>query len=148
MMRITTGCLIGFIAMALLAGCSGNAPKGSLEENFLDYNEMEAVSFSLYGNIKCTECSTDAENILGIEIEVRLANNPINIMAVQLADGLGYFQMEGLRAPPEAELEVKALMRTSSSSRTSRMVTGSTYVPDDEDGTTMITLDFTSNANP
>ena len=145
MMRTTIGYFVVIMAVVLVAGCSGNARKSSLEEGFLDYNEVEMVSFSLSGNVKCTDCTTDEDDILGIEIEVRLANDPTHTMAIQLEDSLGFFQMDGLRAPAGSEIEVRALMRTSSS-RTARIATETTHTPDDG-GVAIITLDFTPSTD-
>ncbi len=144
-MRTSISCFIIFVAIALVSGCSENNRPRSLEEGFLNYNEVEMVPFSLSGNVKCTNCSTDEDDIVGIEIEVRLVGDPTHVMAVQLEDDLGYFQMNGLRAPDGFELEVRALMRTTSMSNSSRSVSGRTSVPDDGDGVATITLDFTNN---
>ena len=133
---------IAAIAAAALmyVGCSGGAPKLTLEENILDYPDVEMVSFSIAGHASCPTCyEDDLGQVLGLEVEVAPASDPMHTMALRIFDGLGPFSISGLRAPAGSSIEVLGTLRRSQTTMHSLV---QAKAPDEDGEAIALTLNF------
>lgn len=141
---MSRGAIVTIAAMAaaalMYAGCSGGAPKPTLEENLLDYSEVETVSFSIAGHASCPTCyDDDLGQVLGLEVEVTPAGDPMHTMALRVFDGLGPFSISGLAAPAGASIEVIGTLRRTQAAMNSLV---QVPVPDEDDEIVALTLNF------
>lgn len=127
-------------AVLMYAGCSGGAPKPTLEGNLLDYPEVEMVSFSIAGHASCNTCyDDDLGQILGLEVEVAPAGDPMHSMTLRIFDGLGPFSISGLRAPAGSSIEVIGTLRRTQATMHSLV---EAEIPDDDGDVLALTLNF------
>lgn len=141
MSRGATVIIAAMAAAALMyAGCSGGAPKPTLEENILDYSKVEMVSFSIAGHASCPTCyDDDLGQVIGLEVEVTPAGNPMHPMALRIFNGLGPFSISGLAAPAGSSIEVTGTLRRSEAAMHSLV---EAKVPDEDDEIVALTLNF------
>lgn len=133
--------IIPAVALAFFGACSGGAVKPTLEENLLDYPEVEMVTFDISGTMACSDCPD--EEPIGVEVEARLANDPLHSMGVRLYDGMGPFHFSELRGPAEEAVEVLGTLRYSGFSR---RATANANIPGDDGGAIGVTLNFATGA--
>ena len=134
--------IIAALAAAALmyAGCSGGAPKPTLEENLLDYSKVEMVSFSIAGHASCPTCyDDDLGQVLGLEVEITPAGDPMHPMALRIFDGLGPFSISGLAAPADSSIEVTGTLRRSQTTMHSLV---QAKAPDEDGEIVALTLNF------
>lgn len=141
MSRSATVIFAAMVAAALMyAGCSGGAPKPTLEENIMDYPKVEMVSFSIAGHASCLTCYDDGlGQVLGLEVEITPAGDPMHTMALRIFDGLGPFSISGLSAPAGSSIEVTGTLRRSQTTMHSLV---QAKAPDEDGDTVALTLNF------
>lgn len=121
-------------------GCSGDDRK-TMGEAFFTYSETDLVNFKLSGEAKCGSCE-DAD-ITGLYIELVSELSPTTELSVGTFEGLGPFYFPSLRAVAESEVVAYGTLFFADRPESQALKAQASFqVPDDEDETVAITLQF------
>ena len=134
-------CTTATLLFSVAFGCSGDHREASLEEAFLDYDEVETVDFKLSGEAGCQGC--DSDEIAGLYIQLVSHLSPTTDLSVGTFDGLGNFYFPNLRAVAESKVDVYGTLLFADRPESQALKAKATFtVPDDDDETVAITLQF------
>lgn len=121
-------------------GCSGDDRK-TMGEAFFTYSETELVNFKLSGEANCGSC--EGEDIAGLYIELVAEVSPTTELSVGTFDGLGTFFFPNLRAVAESTVIAYGILFFEDKPESQALRAQASFqVPDDEDETVAITLQF------
>jgi hypothetical protein len=146
MKPIIRGSLVVMLLLATAAlqwgglGCSGNDRK-TMGEAFFTYSETELVNFKLSGEAQCGSCA--GEDIAGLYIELVAEVSPTTNLSVGTFEGLGNFYFPNLRAVAESSVIAYGTLFFEDKPESQALRAQASFqVPDDEDETVAITLQF------
>jgi len=130
---------------ALVFGCSDSNVYTSLEDAFLDADEIESVNFSVSGEGSCPGCSEDAE-FAGMEVNLYLKEDPLHDVAIVMFDEPGFFSIENIEVVKGATMVARGRLYSAGSIDTPPIQAYAEFaVPDDDGETVDITLTFPSS---
>ena len=122
-------------------GCSGNSDRKTMGEAFFTYSETELVNFKLSGEAQCGSC--EGEDIAGLYVELVAEVSPTTELSVGTFDGLGTFFFPNLRAVAESTVIAYGILFFEDKPESQALRAQASFqVPDDEDETVAITLQF------
>jgi hypothetical protein len=121
-------------------GCSGDDRK-TMSEAFFTYSETELVNFKLSGEAQCGSC--EGEDIAGLYVELVAEVSPTTELSVGNFDGLGTFFFSNLRAVAESTVVAYGTLFFADRPESQALRAQASFtVPEDEDETVAITLQF------
>jgi hypothetical protein len=135
---------VGIAAAAF--GCSDSKVYTSLEDAFLDYDEIETVNFSVSGEGVCPSCSAEAR-FAGMEVNLYLKEDPLHDVAIVMFDEPGFFSIDNIEVVKETTMVARGRLYSATSIDTPSIQAYTEFpVPDDDGDTVDITLTFPSSA--
>jgi len=136
--------LLSVIAWWSSFGCSGNAHSPTLEGNFLQYQYVEMVSYSIAGSAACTTC-TSADRFIGFNVEVALKDDLVHTITVFRVDQLGPFSIDTIRTPAGAILALRGTLYRENAPESEALQGYAEVRAPDEDGKAVsVVLNFPS----
>jgi hypothetical protein len=121
-------------------GCSGDDRK-TMGEAFFTYSETDLVDFELSGEAQCGSC--EGEDIAGLYIELVAEVSPTTELSVGTFDGLGPFFFSNLRTVAESTVIAYGILFFADKPESQALRAQASFqVPDDDDETVAITLQF------
>lgn len=149
MSRISSVLLsVALAAMCTIgSGCSdGGSKKYGLENNLLDYNELEDVTFTVSGNAYCSKCQEEEIPIEGMEIQLFGEGNHIDSVGLGRFDGLGHFTISNVHAQRGQIIEVQGQVFRESTDGYATAYYGYKEItaPNDDGAVVSLTLHFPS----